>query len=42
MPTVLAVLGTLGLLIEFVYVTNIGQLVHRTPNPSWLERLGRR
>lgn len=33
----LAILGIIG----FVYITNIGQLVHGTPNPTWFERVGR-
>jgi hypothetical protein len=33
----LAILGIIG----FIYGTNIGQLVHHTPNPTWFERIGR-
>lgn len=32
---VLAVFAVFG----FVWMTNIGQLVHRTPTPTWWERL---
>jgi hypothetical protein len=27
--------------LMFVYVANVGQVVHGTPNPTWWERLGR-
>lgn len=27
--------------VGFLYLTNIGQIVHRTPNPTWWERIGR-
>lgn len=38
--TWLVVIGPLAVL-SFVYVTNIGQVVHRTPTPTWWERIGR-
>jgi hypothetical protein len=28
--------------IGAVYATNVGQFVHGTDSPTWLERLGRR
>jgi hypothetical protein len=24
-----------------IWITNVGQVVHHTPDPNWLERLGR-
>jgi hypothetical protein len=26
----------------FIWISNIGQVVHKTPNPTFFERLGRK
>lgn len=37
-----AVVGGLFAVVCFIYITNIGQLVHRTDDPRRLERIGRK
>lgn len=34
--------ASVGVTTVFIYATNIGQLVHRSPDPNWWERIGRR